>query len=75
MIRRNTRTAVVLAAVIMISGAANAQPNEGSALFKLAAAKANCVPSGFAKLTRNCDQNVGRCQRLPQSCSKGWCCP
>lgn len=39
------------------------------------AAKGNCVPSGFAKLRRNCDANVGGCQRMPDSCSKGWCCP
>ena len=39
------------------------------------AAKGNCVPSGFAKLKRNCDANVGGCQRMPDSCSKGWCCP
>jgi hypothetical protein len=36
---------------------------------------ATCVPSGFAKLRRNCNVNVGGCQRMPDSCSKGWCCP
>jgi hypothetical protein len=34
-----------------------------------------CVPSGFAKLSRNCSTNVGGCQRMPESCSRGWCCP
>ena len=36
---------------------------------------ATCEPSGFAKLRRNCNVNVGGCQRMPDSCSKGWCCP
>lgn len=34
-----------------------------------------CVASGFAKLSRNCSTNVGGCQRMPESCSRGWCCP
>ena len=34
-----------------------------------------CVPSGFARLTRNCSVNTGGCQRLPESCNRGWCCP
>jgi hypothetical protein len=34
-----------------------------------------CVPSGFARLTRNCSVNTGGCQRLPVNCNRGWCCP
>lgn len=34
-----------------------------------------CVPSGFARLTRNCSTNTGNCQRMPDSCNLGWCCP
>ena len=34
-----------------------------------------CVPSGFARLTRNCSVNTGACQRLPENCNRGWCCP
>ena len=34
-----------------------------------------CVPSGFARLTRNCSVDTGACQRLPENCSRGWCCP
>jgi hypothetical protein len=34
-----------------------------------------CVPSGFARLTRNCSVNTGACQRMPDSCNRGWCCP
>ena len=34
-----------------------------------------CVPSGFARLTRNCSVNTGGCQRLPENCNRGWCCP
>ena len=34
-----------------------------------------CVPSGFARLTRNCTRNTGGCQPMPESCSYGWCCP
>ena len=36
---------------------------------------AACVPSGFARLTRNCSVNTGGCQRLPENCNRGWCCP
>lgn len=34
-----------------------------------------CVPSGFARLSRNCSVNTGGCQRMPDNCSRGWCCP
>ena len=34
-----------------------------------------CVPSGFARLTRNCSVNTGACQRMPDNCNRGWCCP
>ena len=34
-----------------------------------------CIPSGFARLSRNCSANVGGCQRMPESCNRGWCCP
>ena len=34
-----------------------------------------CVPSGFARLSRNCSVNTGACQRMPEQCSLGWCCP
>ena len=34
-----------------------------------------CVPSGFARLTRNCSVNTGACQRMPENCNRGWCCP
>jgi hypothetical protein len=34
-----------------------------------------CVPSGFARLSRNCTINTGGCQRMPESCNRGWCCP
>ena len=34
-----------------------------------------CSPSGFAGLSRNCAVNTGGCQRMPQQCSRGWCCP
>jgi choline dehydrogenase-like flavoprotein len=34
-----------------------------------------CVPSGFARLSRNCSTNTGGCQRMPESCNRGWCCP
>jgi len=36
---------------------------------------AACVPSGFGGLSRNCNVNTGGCQRMPGSCSLGWCCP
>jgi|GEM_PF-4198353 len=35
----------------------------------------SCAPSGFARLSRNCSTNTGGCQRMPESCSRGWCCP
>ena len=38
-------------------------------------AGAACVPSGFGGLSRNCNVNTGGCQRMPGSCSLGWCCP
>jgi len=34
-----------------------------------------CSPSGFAGLSRNCSVNTGGCQRMPQQCNRGWCCP
>ena len=34
-----------------------------------------CVPSGFAQLSRNCSVNTGGCQRMPETCNRGWCCP
>jgi hypothetical protein len=34
-----------------------------------------CVPSGFARLSRNCSVNTGGCQRMPENCNRGWCCP
>ena len=34
-----------------------------------------CVPSGFARLTRKCSVKTGACQRLPENCNRGWCCP
>ena len=34
-----------------------------------------CSPSGFAGLSRNCAVNTGGCQRMPQQCNRGWCCP
>jgi hypothetical protein len=34
-----------------------------------------CAPSGFARLKRNCTGDTGGCQRMPDSCSNGWCCP
>jgi hypothetical protein len=34
-----------------------------------------CSPSGFAGLSRNCSANTGGCQRMPESCNRGWCCP
>ena len=34
-----------------------------------------CSPSGFAGLSRNCSTNTGGCQRMPDSCNRGWCCP
>ena len=34
-----------------------------------------CSPSGFARLSRNCSVNTGGCQRMPESCNRGWCCP
>ena len=34
-----------------------------------------CVPSGFAQLSRNCSSNTGGCQRMPDNCNRGWCCP
>ena len=34
-----------------------------------------CVPSGFARLSRNCSVNTGGCQRMPDNCNRGWCCP
>jgi hypothetical protein len=40
-----------------------------------AGAGGGCVPSGFARLTRNCSVNTGACQRMPDSCNRGWCCP
>lgn len=36
---------------------------------------AACVPSGFARLSRNCSVNTGGCQQMPGNCSLGWCCP
>jgi len=37
--------------------------------------QAVCAPSGFRTLSRNCNVNTGGCQRMPESCSYGWCCP
>jgi hypothetical protein len=34
-----------------------------------------CSPSGFARLSRNCSVNTGGCQRMPDTCNRGWCCP
>ena len=34
-----------------------------------------CSPSGFARLSRNCSINTGGCQRMPEQCNRGWCCP
>jgi hypothetical protein len=34
-----------------------------------------CVPSGFARLSRNCNVNTGGCQPMRESCNLGWCCP
>jgi hypothetical protein len=34
-----------------------------------------CSPSGFARLSRNCSTNTGGCQRMPETCNRGWCCP
>jgi hemolysin activation/secretion protein len=34
-----------------------------------------CVASGFARLSRNCSVNTGGCQRMPDNCNRGWCCP
>ena len=34
-----------------------------------------CSPSGFAGLSRNCAVSTGGCQRMPQQCNRGWCCP
>ncbi len=34
-----------------------------------------CSPSGFARLSRNCSINTGGCQRMPETCNRGWCCP
>lgn len=34
-----------------------------------------CVPSGFGGLSRNCSVNTGGCQRMPEQCNRGWCCP
>jgi transcription initiation factor TFIID subunit TAF12 len=34
-----------------------------------------CSPSGFARLSRNCSVNTGGCQRMPETCNRGWCCP
>jgi hypothetical protein len=87
---RASRIALVAAfAVIMFSVAASAQPQRpgkggqgpgptqqtpqgGGAQ---GAGAGVCAPSGFARLTRNCSQNVGNCQRMPDSCNRGWCCP
>ena len=54
-------------------GAGKQGPKAGPAA--PAAAGGACVASGFAKLSRNCSTNVGGCQRMPESCSRGWCCP
>jgi hypothetical protein len=73
---KTSRVGCLIAAMVMglaVVSPGNAQSPAPARL--QVAAKASCVPSGFAKLTRNCDQNVGRCQRMPQSCNKGWCCP
>lgn len=34
-----------------------------------------CIPSGFARLSRNCSTDTGGCQRMPEQCNRGWCCP
>ena len=34
-----------------------------------------CVPSGFARLSRNCNANTGACQPMRDQCNLGWCCP
>lgn len=47
-------------------GPAQAAPRPGPAA---------CVPSGFARLSRNCATNTGACQRMPDQCNLGWCCP
>jgi hypothetical protein len=64
-------------AALMLTFSAGAQQPAGApqtARVRIAA-KATSVPSGFAKHNRNSDTNVGGCQRMPESCSKGWCCP
>lgn len=51
------------------------QPQSQQAAPKQPQGKATCVASGFAKLKRNCTADTGGCQRMPDSCSNGWCCP
>ncbi len=78
--RRVIYIAAALAA-IMLSAGASAQPQRGGRGQGQppgpgpAAGPAGCAPSGFMRLTRNCSQNVGNCQRMPDSCNRGWCCP
>lgn len=75
--RRVLQIAAALAA-IMMSASASAQPQRGGwgpPQRSGPPGAASCVPSGFARLTRNCTHDVGACQRMPDSCNRGWCCP
>ena len=77
--RRAIQIAAALAA-IMLSASASAQPHRdrggpGQPPGQPQGGPVACVPSGFARLTRNCSQNTGNCQRMPESCNRGWCCP
>jgi len=47
----------------------------GPSAVKAAPTGATCVPSGFAKLSRNCNANTGACQPMRDQCNLGWCCP
>lgn len=83
-----TKLAVSLAALLLLTQAASAQdwqqrkrdrppqqPQQQQQQFAPGGGGGACSPSGFARLSRNCSVNTGGCQRMPETCNRGWCCP
>ncbi len=81
--RQTTIAAIAFALALVVADAAAAQSgpqpgargNRGTPQSQSGPAAPTCVPSGFSRLRRNCNADVGSCQRMPESCSYGWCCP
>lgn len=68
-------TMMAYPALAQYQGDRGAAPKQPAPQNQQAPKKATCVASGFAKLKRNCTADTGGCQRMPDSCSNGWCCP